>query len=145
MVIDSHVHFWKYNKQELPWIDRTMKVLQKDYLPSELQLTLKRNNIDGCVAVQAADVQPGRFDLDRFVVFTRFDQHPVGWVRGVDRALDRGIDMRAGFRLADDPHGGRRGRAGRDCKETQYERPRQCQPNPRANGARRPYRSAHTH
>jgi L-fuconolactonase len=53
MVIDSHVHFWKYNRSELPWIDRNMKILQKDYLPSELELTLKRNRVDGCIAVQA--------------------------------------------------------------------------------------------
>jgi L-fuconolactonase len=54
MVIDSHVHFWKYNNKDLPWIDRNMKVLQKDYLPSDIELTLKRNNVDGCIAVQAA-------------------------------------------------------------------------------------------
>ena len=53
MILDSHVHFWKYNKTDLPWIDRNMKILQKDYLPSELELTLKRNNVDGCIAVQA--------------------------------------------------------------------------------------------
>jgi L-fuconolactonase len=53
MVIDSHVHFWKYNKTDLPWIDKNMKILQKDYLPSELELTLKRNHVDGCIAVQA--------------------------------------------------------------------------------------------
>jgi L-fuconolactonase len=54
MTIDSHVHFWKYSKSQLPWIDNSMKILQKDYLPNELELTLKRNHVDGCVAVQAA-------------------------------------------------------------------------------------------
>ncbi len=54
MVIDSHVHFWKYNKADLPWIDRNMKILQKDYLPNELEQTFKRNNVDGCVAIQAS-------------------------------------------------------------------------------------------
>ena len=53
MILDSHVHFWKYNKSDLPWIDRNMKILQKDYLPSDLELTLKRNHVDGCIAVQA--------------------------------------------------------------------------------------------
>jgi len=54
MVIDSHVHFWKYNKKDLPWIDGNMKILQKNYLPSDIELTLKRNNVDGCIALQAA-------------------------------------------------------------------------------------------
>lgn len=53
MVIDSHVHFWKYNRQDYSWIDGSMKTLQKDYLPSELEPTLKRNFVDGCIAVQA--------------------------------------------------------------------------------------------
>lgn len=54
MIIDSHVHFWKYSKELLPWIDGKMKILQKDYLPNELEQTFKRNNVDGCIAVQAA-------------------------------------------------------------------------------------------
>ncbi len=53
MVIDSHVHFWKYNKSAYSWIDNTMKTLQKDYLPSDIQLTLTRNNVDSCIAVQS--------------------------------------------------------------------------------------------
>jgi L-fuconolactonase len=53
MTIDSHVHFWKYDKREYSWIDGNMKVLQKNYLPEDLALTLKRNNVDACVAVQA--------------------------------------------------------------------------------------------
>jgi len=54
MVLDSHVHFWKYTKKDLPWIDGNMKILQKNYLPEDIGLTLKRNNVDGCIAVQAA-------------------------------------------------------------------------------------------
>ena len=57
MAIDSHVHFWKYNKAEFPWIDGNMKILQKDYLPLDLELTLKRNNVNGCIAVQAAPAE----------------------------------------------------------------------------------------
>lgn len=54
MIIDSHVHFWKYSEEDLPWIDKNMKILRKDYLPQELEQTFKRNNVDGCIAVQAA-------------------------------------------------------------------------------------------
>jgi len=57
MAIDSHVHVWKYNKAEFPWIDGNMKILQKDYLPLDLELTLKRNNVNGCIAVQAAPAE----------------------------------------------------------------------------------------
>jgi L-fuconolactonase len=52
MNIDSHVHFWKYDKKRDAWM-KDMKVLQHDFLPEHLALNLKRNEIDGCVAVQA--------------------------------------------------------------------------------------------
>lgn len=54
MIIDSHIHLWKYSKKELPWIDGSMKILQKDYLPNDLEQLFNRNNVNGCIAVQAA-------------------------------------------------------------------------------------------
>ncbi len=53
MFIDAHQHFWKYNPVRDSWIDETMGVLKKDFLPKDLVPILKRNNIDGCIAVQA--------------------------------------------------------------------------------------------
>lgn len=80
MTIDSHVHFWKFNRTRDAWITDDMKVLQQDYLPEHLSLTLKRNDIDGVVAVQASQEE----------VETRFlcelaKTHPiikgvVGWI-----------------------------------------------------------------
>ncbi len=52
MVMDWHVHFWKYDKQRDTWM-KDMKVLLQDYLPSTLLQTLKRNEVNGCIAVQA--------------------------------------------------------------------------------------------
>jgi L-fuconolactonase len=51
--IDTHVHFWKYDKKRYAWINKEMKVLQEDHLPEHLALTLKRNSVDAVVAVQA--------------------------------------------------------------------------------------------
>ncbi|RYY31682.1 MAG: amidohydrolase [Chitinophagaceae bacterium] len=53
MTIDSHVHFWKYNKKRDTWITNDMKTLKEDYLPHSLEPTLRRNGMNGCVAVQA--------------------------------------------------------------------------------------------
>ncbi len=53
MTIDSHVHFWKYDKKRDTWITNDMKTLKEDYLPHLLETTLRRNGINGCVAVQA--------------------------------------------------------------------------------------------
>ncbi len=55
MIVDSHVHFWKFDKKRDTWISKDMKMLQKDHLPEHLSLTLNRNNITGVVAVQAPE------------------------------------------------------------------------------------------
>jgi L-fuconolactonase len=79
MVIDSHVHFWKYNETDYPWIDSSMKPLQKDYLPTGLEPTLKRNFVDGCIAVQANSTE-----VDTRFLAELSNTHPmikgvVGW------------------------------------------------------------------
>ena len=53
MIIDTHVHFWKYDKKRDAWITDEMKILKQDHLPAHLIPTLKRNGVDGCIAVQA--------------------------------------------------------------------------------------------
>lgn len=79
MIIDSHVHFWKYNKADLHWIDRNMKILQKDYLPSDLELTLKRNHVDGCIAVQAITAEVETRFLAELANSHPFIKGVVGW------------------------------------------------------------------
>ncbi|TMM56763.1 amidohydrolase [Maribacter algarum] len=53
MTIDSHQHFWKYEPIKHEWIDDSMSVIRRDFLPSDLIEVYKANGIDGCVAVQA--------------------------------------------------------------------------------------------
>lgn len=78
-VIDAHVHFWKYNKQRDTWMEG-MKTLQQDYLPHTLEGTLRRNGVDGCVAVQA-----DQSELETHFLVELAKTHPViqgvvGWV-----------------------------------------------------------------
>ncbi|WP_368662307.1 hypothetical protein [Zobellia laminariae] len=53
MTIDSHQHFWRYEPVKHSWIDDSMSVIRKDFLPEDLQKVYQENEIDGCVAVQA--------------------------------------------------------------------------------------------
>jgi L-fucono-1,5-lactonase len=53
MRIDSHQHFWRYVASDYPWIQPSMEVLQRDYLPSDLEPLLAITGIDGSMAVQA--------------------------------------------------------------------------------------------
>jgi L-fuconolactonase len=78
-IIDTHVHFWKYDKKRDSWMDN-MKILQQDYLPNQLEQTLKRNEVSGCVAVQA-----DQSELETHFLVELAKTHPiikgvVGWV-----------------------------------------------------------------
>ena len=79
MILDSHVHFWKYNKSEYTWIDKSMKLLQKDYLPQDLELTLKRNNVDACICVQALASEIETRFLAELAKSHRFIKGVIGW------------------------------------------------------------------
>jgi L-fuconolactonase len=53
MMIDAHQHFWHYHPQTHAWINDSMQVIRKDFLPEDLEPLLLENGIDGCIAVQA--------------------------------------------------------------------------------------------
>ena len=79
MIIDTHVHFWKFDKKRDAWITDDMKILKQDYLPAHLIPTLKRNDVDGCIAVQA-----GQSEYETHFLVELAKTHPeikgvVGW------------------------------------------------------------------
>ncbi|MBV9961118.1 MAG: amidohydrolase family protein [Parafilimonas sp.] len=79
-IIDSHQHFWKYNNKDFDWITDDMSVIQKDFLPGELQSIYKENNIEGCVAVQVNQTEEeNNFFLNLANQFD-FIKGIVGWV-----------------------------------------------------------------
>ncbi len=53
MKIDSHQHFWHYNQQEFGWIGPSARILQRDFLPAELEPQIASTDIHGTVSVQA--------------------------------------------------------------------------------------------
>lgn len=53
MVIDAHQHFWQYEPVRDAWIDESMQVIRRDFLPEHLAPVLEDNGVHGCVAVQA--------------------------------------------------------------------------------------------
>ncbi len=53
MHVDAHQHFWIYNPEEYGWIDDSMSVIRRDFLPKDLVPELKENEFDGSIAVQA--------------------------------------------------------------------------------------------
>jgi L-fuconolactonase len=80
MRIDAHQHFWRYDPGEYGWIDDSMALLQRDFLPPDLQTEMSRAGVDACVAVQARQT----LEETRWLLALA-DAHPfiagvVGWV-----------------------------------------------------------------
>lgn len=50
--IDAHQHFWQYDPARHGWISESMKVIQRDFMPADLEPLLAANSMDGCVVVQ---------------------------------------------------------------------------------------------
>ncbi|HEV7219506.1 MAG: amidohydrolase family protein [Terriglobales bacterium] len=52
-MIDSHHHLWSYSPREYAWIDDSMTMLRRDFLPADLVRVAAEAGVDGTVAVQA--------------------------------------------------------------------------------------------
>lgn len=78
--IDTHVHFWKYDKIRDAWITDDMKTLQQDYLPQTISSTLSRNGVKGCVAVQADQSELETLFLIELAKTHSIIKGVVGWV-----------------------------------------------------------------
>lgn len=92
MVIDSHVHFWKYDKKTYAWIDSSMKDLQKDYLPEHLQTTLKRNGVDAIIAVQADQSELDTHFMVEMAKTHAFIKGVVGWTDLKSEDLEKRLE-----------------------------------------------------
>lgn len=88
MTIDAHIHFWKYNKERDKWITNDMKILREHYLPEQLALTLKRNEIDGVVAVQASQEEVETRFLAELAATHPIIKGVVGWIDLQDEKVE---------------------------------------------------------
>jgi L-fuconolactonase len=80
MRIDSHQHFWRYSPTEHVWMTDAMRVIQRDFLPEDLQPLLAQLNLDGCVAVQARQSLEETRWLLELAERNSFIRGVVGWV-----------------------------------------------------------------
>ncbi|WP_406683216.1 amidohydrolase family protein [Seonamhaeicola sp. MEBiC1930] len=80
MVIDAHQHFWNYDPVRDSWIDESMQVIRKDFLPKDLEPILKANGVDGCIAVQADQSEQETKFLLQCAEKNPFIKGVVGWL-----------------------------------------------------------------
>ena len=79
-IIDTHQHFWKYNAADFGWVNDEMKILRTDYLPLDLYPILQKNDVEGCVAVQADQSEKETEFLLQMANENPFVVGVVGWV-----------------------------------------------------------------
>jgi len=79
-MIDTHIHFWNYNKIKDAWITDEMKVLQRDFFPEHLENELSKNNVEGIVAVQADQSENETQFLSDLADKNSIIKGIVGWV-----------------------------------------------------------------
>jgi L-fuconolactonase len=78
--IDSHQHFWIYDKERHSWIDDSMRACQQDFLPADLQPILQQNGFAGCVAVQVDQTEADNDFTLGLAKNNSFIKGVVGWV-----------------------------------------------------------------
>ncbi|MBN2520950.1 MAG: amidohydrolase family protein [Bacteroidales bacterium] len=92
MKIDAHQHFWHYNPVEYNWINNTMKVLQRDFLPSDLEKELMPLGFDGSIAVQARQKIEETEWLLKLASKYPFIKGVVGWVDLCSPEINKQLD-----------------------------------------------------
>ncbi len=80
MIIDAHQHFWQYDPTRHSWINDSMNVLKRDFLPDDLITELNQSGVDGSIAVQAdQSLEETDFLLNLAEQFD-FIKAVVGWI-----------------------------------------------------------------
>ena len=87
-IIDSHQHFWIYEKESQDWITEEMQVIRKNFLPNDLKDILLENGVDGCISVQADQTEKETNFLLDLASKNDFIKGVVGWVDLRSPAID---------------------------------------------------------
>jgi len=79
-IIDAHQHFWKFDPVRDSWINEEMKVIQKDFLPADLEVELRKNGVEGTVVVQSDQSEAENDFQLKNAEENEFIKGIVGWV-----------------------------------------------------------------
>ena len=112
MIIDSHLHFWKYSPVSHAWISDELRVLRRNFLPEDLLPQFQNSGVSKGVAVQAAQTEAETDFLLQLAEEHDLIAGVVGWVDlradSLASQLERwaGNKRLKGFRhlIQDEPH-----------------------------------------
>jgi L-fuconolactonase len=92
MIIDSHQHFWQPGRFDYPWMNSSLGVLYRDYLPDQLEPILAQNGVSKTVLVQASNSMEESRWLLQLAADYPFIAGVVGWVDLMADDVDRQLD-----------------------------------------------------
>ncbi|WP_158827492.1 amidohydrolase family protein [Mucilaginibacter lacusdianchii] len=78
--IDSHQHFWQFDKERDSWITDDMEVIRRNFLPDDLQPLLSKHGLQGCIAVQSDQSEEHNSFLLKLADEYDSIKGVVGWV-----------------------------------------------------------------
>lgn len=93
MIIDSHVHFWKFDPVRDAWITNEMTVIRKDFLPQDFSFYLHENQVGGCIAVQADQSDEETSFLLNLAKENPFIKGIVGWIDFTSNKLEESLQQ----------------------------------------------------
>ena len=78
--IDAHHHLWKYAPKTHDWIDNSMGLLKRDFLPEHLYREMQSAGYNGCVAIQSSQTEGETDFLIQEAAKYSFIKGVVGWM-----------------------------------------------------------------
>ena len=95
MRVDSHHHLWRYTPEDYGWIDDSMQVLRRDFLPADLEAVADASHIDATVAVQARQTLEETHWLLELAAQSPTIQGVVGWAPIADQSFPASLELLA--------------------------------------------------
>lgn len=97
--IDAHQHFWIFDPVRDYWIDDSMPEIRRDFLPEDMEPILRRNNFDGCIAVQSDPSEAENdFQLNN-AGKNSIVKGVVGWVDLCSPKIENRLEYYSSFKL----------------------------------------------
>jgi len=93
MQIDAHQHFWKYDAAVHDWIDDSMQVIRKDFLPRDLKPLLKLAGVEACVTVQADQTEKETAFLLALAQEHDWIKGVVGWTDLMSNSIEEQLSQ----------------------------------------------------
>lgn len=93
MRLDAHVHLWRYNEAEYPWISDRMSAIRRDFLPDDWREAAGPPGFEGFIAVQARQTLEETQWLLELADEHESIRGVVGWVDLRNPAVDEHLEI----------------------------------------------------